>query len=446
MSDTDDISPSPPTAAVLTLGCRVNQTDSGRIRHLLEQKGYRAGSGLDGAAPEVVVINTCSVTLESDRQARQLVRKVARNHPDAEIVVTGCYAQRAPEELRAIEGVGHVLGNGEKFDLDGVVADRRLIPIKVAATERGVEPQSDGAVAGRTRATLQIQNGCDERCTFCIVPSVRGRSVSQPLSDILEQARTLVEIGHGEIVLTGINLGAYGRDLESGETVSRVVRGVLQLPGLRRLRLSSIDPVDVEQALIDLFATEPRLCPHLHLSVQSGDDTILKRMHRRNSRQDVLDRIVALRRVRPEITFGADLIVGFPTESPEAFRNSLSLVEQGGIGHLHVFRYSDRPGVAAADIPRRFRVPDQEIKRRSGVLRALGERILNQQNWRMVGQSVPILVEKRRRDGLIEGHSAHFLTVHALDRGQTQPGAMVLVQIEALERSGGVLMGRVVDA
>ena len=323
---------------VITFGCRLNAYESEVIRARARAAGLTEG----------VIVNTCAVTGEAERQARQAIRRARRRNPNATIVATGCAAQLDPAGYAAMPEVDRVIGNREKLTLEGLApdTDERIAVGDIMA----VRETAGHLIAGyqaRARAFVQVQNGCDHRCTFCIIPFARGPSRSVPLGAIAAEVRALVANGHREVVLSGVDLGHYGADLPGRPRLGEAVRRLLQaVPELPRLRLSSIDPVEIDPALERLFAEEPRLMPHLHLSVQAGDDMVLKRMKRRHSRADVLALCRRLRALRPGIAFGADLIAGFPTETQEMFENTRRLIEEAGLVWLHVFPYSSPPGHA----------------------------------------------------------------------------------------------------
>ena len=328
---------------VVTLGCRLNACESEIVRDRARAAGLT----------DAVIVNSCAVTAEAERQTRQAIRRARRRNPEATLVVTGCAAQIDPARYAAMPEVDRVLGNREKLEAARFAPEagpRVAVGDIMAARENAGHPVA--GPEGRARAFVQVQNGCDHRCTFCVIPFGRGPSRSVPPGRIIRQLRALVENGYREAVLTGVDLGHYGRDLPGrpslGETARRLLAAV---PALERLRLSSIDPVEVDPALERLFAEEPRLMPHLHLSVQAGDDLVLKRMKRRHRRADVLALCRRLRALRPEIAFGADLIAGFPTETPAMFENTRRLVAEAGLVWLHVFPYSARAGTPAARMP-----------------------------------------------------------------------------------------------
>jgi len=373
-------------AQVVTFGCRLNAYESEVIRENL------AAAGRDG----VIVINTCAVTAEAERQARQTIRRLSRDHPEAEIVVTGCAAQINPTKYAAMPEVAQVLGNREKLE-PASFADPAAgaEPVRVADI-MGVEETAGhliGGFEGRARAFVQVQNGCDHRCTFCIIPFGRGNSRSVPAGAVVDQIRALVENGYREVVLTGVDITSWGGDLPGRPPLGDLVRRILKLvPELPRLRISSIDCIEMDEPLFRAIADEPRLMPHFHLSLQAGDDMILKRMKRRHSRKDALDLIARIRSLRPEAVFGADLIAGFPTESDEMFENTARIVEEADLTWLHVFPYSERPGTPAARIPNT--VPKPLRKARAARLRALGAARAQAYLDSLVGTQAEVLVEQ----------------------------------------------------
>jgi threonylcarbamoyladenosine tRNA methylthiotransferase MtaB len=344
---------------VVTFGCRLNAYESEVIRGV--------ASGTDD---NTVVINTCAVTGEAVRQARQAIRRLKRERPDARIVVTGCAAQTDVATFAAMPEVARVLGNDEKLDARAWAAGAK-VAVGDIMTSRILKPHSVDGLAGRPRGFVQVQNGCDHRCTFCIIPYGRGNSRSLPIAEVVAQVRRLVDNCVPEVVLTGVDITSYDADgVKLGAVVKRVLR---EVPGLARLRLSSIDSVEADADLIDALANEPRLMPHLHLSLQAGDDMILKRMKRRHSRADAIDFCAHIRRSRPDVAFGADIITGFPTETEDMFARSLDLVDECGLTQLHVFPFSPRPGTPAAHMPQ---VAREVVKDRARRLREKGEAAL----------------------------------------------------------------------
>ena len=408
---------------IQTFGCRLNAYESEVIR------GHVSKAGLS----DVVVINTCAVTGEAERQARQAIRRARRTSPDAHIVVTGCAAQINPDGYAAMEEVDTVLGNAEKLEAgswtglhNGAEATERVQVNDIMSVRETASHMING-FDGRARAFVQVQQGCDHRCTFCIIPFGRGNSRSVPVAEVVRQVRALVDNGYREIVLTGVDLTDYGKDLPGRPTLGSLSGRLLaHVPDLPRLRLSSLDPVEVDDALLALIANEPRLLPFFHLSIQSGDDMILKRMKRRHSRDDALAICDRIRELRPDATFGADLIAGFPTESDSMFENTLNLVGEAGLSHLHVFPYSEREGTPAARMPQ---LPVQIRRERAGRLREAGEAQMRRIMDQRVGQTISVLVEKNRA-----GRCEHYLPV-SLD-GDMPPGAITSAMVTGLDGHG----------
>jgi threonylcarbamoyladenosine tRNA methylthiotransferase MtaB len=368
------------------MGCRLNAYESEVMR------GHAVAAGLDGA----VIVNTCAVTAEAVRQAAQTIRKLRRESPQARIIVTGCAAQIEPDRFADMPEVDAVVGNADKMRADtfrglSLGDSPRVLVNDIMSVRETAHAMIDG-FGSRARAYVQVQNGCDHRCTFCIIPYGRGPSRSVPAGEVVAQVRRLVEAGYPEIVLTGVDMTSYGRDLPGAMTLGMLVRHILRhVPELKRLRLSSIDQVEADAHLMDAIAEEPRLMPHLHLSLQSGDDMILKRMKRRHLRADAIEFCRQARRLRPDIVFGADLIAGFPTETEAMFANSLELVEDCGLTFLHVFPYSRRTGTPAARMPQ---VAGAEIKDRAARLRGKGQAALAHYLQSQVGQDVELLMER----------------------------------------------------
>ena len=408
---------------IITFGCRLNRFESEIMR------GHASDAGLS----EVVIVNTCAVTAEAERQARQAIRRARRARPGARIVVTGCAAQIAPERYAAMEGVDLVLGNEEKLraesfrNLDTVRQDGGGARLRVndIMTVRETAGHMIGGMDGRARAFVQVQQGCDHRCTFCIIPFGRGPSRSVPLGALVDQVRSLAANGYAEMVLTGVDITSYGGDLPGRPGLGAMVRRLLaQVPELPRLRLSSLDPAEVDGDLMDVIATEPRLLPYLHLSLQAGSDMILKRMKRRHLRADAIDFCRRVRALRPDMVLGADLIAGFPTETEEMFADTLALIDECQLTHLHVFPYSERPGTPAARMPQ---VPVAERRSRARRLRDAGSARLVAFLERRVGAPARVLVEQGR-----SGRSEQYARV-TLDR-DAPAGTVVSVRI--LRRQG----------
>lgn len=369
---------------IITFGCRLNTYESEVMRSHTEAKG------LDDA----IIVNTCAVTSEAQRQARQAIRRARRDNPQARIIVTGCAAQIDPDGFAGMDEVDHVLGNEEKMRAEsyafGLGAEEKVQVNDIMSVTETAGHLIEG-FAGRTRAFVQIQNGCDHRCTFCIIPFGRGNSRSVPAGDVVTQIRVLLDNGYKEIVLTGVDITSYGSDLPGTPSLGNLVRRILKtVPELPRLRLSSIDSIEADAELMTAFAEEERLMPHVHLSVQSGDDMILKRMKRRHLRGDSIAFCQELRQLRPDVVFGADIIAGFPTETEEMFENSLRLVDDCGLTFLHVFPYSVRPGTPAARMPQ---IAGDVIKARAARLRAIGDKAAAQFLNGEIGRVRDVLME-----------------------------------------------------
>lgn len=400
-----------------TLGCRLNAYESEAMREMAES------AGLTGA----VIVNTCAVTAEAVRKARQEIRRLARENPGAPIIVTGCAAQTEPETFAAMPEVARVIGNHEKMQpatWAGLAAPdygtERVMVDDIMLVRETAGHLIDGF--GRHRAYVQVQNGCDHRCTFCVIPFGRGNSRSVPAGVVVDQIRRLRDRGFNEVVLTGVDLTSWGADLPGTPRLGNLVRRILRMvPDLPRLRISSIDSIEADPELMEAIATEPRLMPHLHLSLQHGDDLILKRMKRRHLRDDAIRFCDEARRLRPGIVFGADIIAGFPTETEAHFENSLRLVDDCGLSFLHVFPYSPRKGTPAARMPA---VPGPAIRDRAARLRAAGAAALAAHLSAQVGQRHSVLTEGPRL-----GRTEQFTEV-AFDRDQPE-GALIEVTIRA---------------
>jgi threonylcarbamoyladenosine tRNA methylthiotransferase MtaB len=404
---------------IVTFGCRLNAFESEVIAREAESAGLT----------DTIVINSCAVTNEAVAQARQSIRRLKRERPEARIVVTGCAAKIEPQMFAAMAEVDRVLGNDDKmrseawsdaraaFDAApafGIAGEEKIAVADIMAVRDMAPHLLEGFQRGLPRVFVQVQNGCDHRCTFCIIPYGRGNSRSVPMGAVVEQVRTLVERGHAEIVLTGVDLTSYGADLPGTPKLGQLTKQILRhVPELKRLRISSVDSIEVDRDLLDVIAEDERLMPHLHLSLQSGDDLILKRMKRRHFRKDAIDFCAQVRRLRPDIALGADIIAGFPTESEEMFVRSQDLVEECGLTFLHVFPYSPRPGTPAARMPQ---VAGGAIKERAKRLRATGEAALQRRLASEIGATRQVLIESATL-----GRTEHFLPVAI--SGET-PGAV----------------------
>ncbi len=369
---------------VVTFGCRLNACESDALR---------ARAAADGLA-DAVIFNTCAVTAEAVRQARQAIRRSRRERPQARLIVTGCAAQIDPAAFAAMADVDLVLGNAEKVAPGALLEVSRRVRVGDILARPPEPSRQARAAPGRTRAYLEIQNGCDHRCTFCVIPFGRGAARSVEAGAVVERARVLAA-SHTEVVLTGVDLTSWGQDLVGTPTLGALAARILrEVPGLRRLRLSSIDAAEIDDELMALLAAEPRLMPHLHLSLQSGDDLILKRMKRRHSSAQALALALGVRAARPDVALGADFIAGFPTETETAFANTLALVQRAGLAFLHVFPYSPRPGTPAARMPQQS---DAVVVDRARRLRAAGDAALVRHLDRQVGRRVSALVERPGR-------------------------------------------------
>jgi threonylcarbamoyladenosine tRNA methylthiotransferase MtaB len=430
---------------IITFGCRLNTYESEVMRqHALE-------AGLTDA----VIINTCAVTAEAERQARQAIRKLRRENPDAKIIVTGCAAQIDAQKYAAMPEVDHVIGNDDKMKAETYRNLRNVMPAKagipftsVTSTNkwdsrlRGNDTRFLGestpivrGFEGKWRGFVHVQNGCDHRCTFCVIPLGRGPSRSAPVVAIVEQVKALIAEGYREIVLTGVDIASWGADLPGKPTLGQLARDVLaQVPELPRLRLSSLDPAAMDEDLWQLIANEPRLMPHLHLSVQSGDDMVLKRMKRRHTVADVVKLCERARGLRPHIAFGADMIAGFPTETDEMFANTLRFIEECGFVWLHVFPYSARSGTPAAKMPQ---VRGEIRKARAAQLRAVGEKAVLRHLDSLICQRLDVLVEQ---NGL--GRTPTYAEVKLPFPAQVGS----VISIECVAREGAKLVGRLIDS
>ena len=411
-----------PAVELVTLGCRLNTLESEMIRREAEAAGHS----------DLVVVNTCAVTNEAVRQARQTVRRLRRERPTATIVVTGCAAQTEPQTFADIDAVDLVLGNDAKTDAKtwadlarfGVGEGERVRVNDIMSVRETAGHLVDG-LDGRARAFVQVQNGCDHRCTFCIIPYGRGNSRSVPMGQVVDQIRRLVDNGYREVVLTGVDLTSYGPDLPGTPKLGDLVQRILRLvPDLARLRLSSIDSIEVDPALMEAIAGERRLLGHFHLSLQAGDDMILKRMKRRHLRDDAIRFCADVRGLRPDVVFGADMIAGFPTETEAMFENTRALVADCGLTHLHVFPFSPRPGTPAARMPQLDRAT---IKERAARLRAEGERAFAAHLASEVGRVRQVLIE---REGL--GRTEGFTPVSVAGPA----GALVTTRILGADAHG----------
>ncbi|KRB80896.1 2-methylthioadenine synthase [Sphingomonas sp. Root710] len=404
---------------LITLGCRLNIAESEAMRDLAREAG------------DLIIVNSCAVTAEAVKQARKAIRQAARRRPDARIVVTGCAAQTEPGTFAAMPEVARVIGNADKgrADLFGFAAGQTAdIHVSDIMAVRETAPHMAAAFTDHARAFVEVQNGCDHRCTFCVIPYGRGNSRSVPAGLVIDRIRTLVDQGHAEVVLTGVDLTSYGPDLPGAPTLGMLVERILaHVPGLKRLRLSSLDSVEIDDRLFALLTQEARIMPHLHLSLQAGDDMILKRMKRRHSRADAVAMVERLKAARPDIAIGADLIAGFPTEDEAMAANSAALIDDCDIVFGHVFPYSPRAGTPAARMPQ---LDKATIRRRAAHLRERAA--ARRAAWlsTLVGSRQEVLAE--RGGG---GHAANFAHVR-FDGAAPEPGRIVTTTITGLDGDG----------
>jgi threonylcarbamoyladenosine tRNA methylthiotransferase MtaB len=405
---------------VVTFGCRLNTSESEVMQKLAAEAGLA----------DAIVINTCAVTAEATRQARQTIRRLKRENPAAKIVVTGCAAQTEPGMFAGMAEVDRVIGNDEKMKAEawgemraalsrgpdfGIATTEKVAVNDIMAVREQALHLVDG-LTGRSRAFVQVQNGCDHRCTFCIIPFGRGNSRSVPMGEVVAQVRRLAENGYREVVLTGVDITSYGQGLPGEPKLGALTKAILKhVPELERLRISSIDSVEADKDLFDVIADEPRFMPHLHLSLQAGDDMVLKRMKRRHLRADAIAFCDQVKRLRPDMVFGADIIAGFPTETEEMFSRSLDIVEECDLTHLHVFPFSPRPGTPAARMPQ---VARDQVKERAKRLRMRGEQALRGHLDGMVGRTFRVLTETRDM-----GRTEHFTPVRL--NAPVEPGIIL---------------------
>ncbi len=418
-----------PEPTVITLGCRLNAYESEVMRR------HARAAGLEDA----VIVNTCAVTSEAVRNASQTIRRIRRENPNARIIVTGCAAQVEPERFAEMSEVDHVIGNAEKMKAETFtglpIPDSERVQVDDIMSVRETASHMIEGFGTRARAYVQVQNGCDHRCTFCIIPYGRGPSRSVPAGHVVAEIRSLVEKGFPEVVLTGVDITSYGPDLPGEMTLGKLVRQILKhVPELKRLRLSSIDQVEADPHLLAALAEEDRLMPHLHLSMQAGDDLILKRMKRRHSRADAIRFCEEVRRIRPGVVFGADLIAGFPTETEDMFVRSLGIVDDCGLTFLHVFPFSPRKGTPAARMPQ---VARATVRERAARLRAKGTDVLEAYLNRQAGESCDVLMERDR-----VGRTPHFAEVDVSGHADFLAGEIVKARI--MGRNGDKLMGEAI--
>lgn len=418
------------SAAFITLGCKTNQYETQVMREALKRKGYVIADSDEPA--DVYVINTCTVTGVSDRKSRQVIRRAAAQNPDAIIIVTGCYAERCPEEIRDIPEVDLVLPNCQKPFIDEHLDKIMVMP---SDTSRNYEDRDFiTTFNGQTRALIKIEDGCDSFCTYCIVPHVRGGFIrSRPVASIVREAQALAASGHRELVLTGIHLGAYGKDMVDGTKLHHVIRSIHDVDGIQRIRLSSIEPMDISDDLISDISRLPKCAHHFHISLQSGSDKILGLMNRGYTSADFEKLASRIRAAIPDVGISTDVMVGFPGETEQDVMDTYSLISRVKFSRLHVFRYSPRPGTPAVSFP--GHVQESVAYRRSQRIRALGERLAREFCIQLLGKTAEVLVEDSRegKDNLLAGFTSNYVRVLITDAGDALAGQMVLVKLIDIE-------------
>ena len=434
--------------AIATLGCKVNQFESAALSDRITSMGHRVVP-FSGPA-DVYIVNTCTVTGKTDFQSRQLVRRAARANPDAAIIVTGCYSQSSPEHFSGLDGVRLVTGNAEKDRIPDLIAGIAVeAPSLKGATlmvgdirgQSKISALAPGSFRDRTRAFFRVQDGCDSECSYCIVPRVRGRSRSLPLELVKSRLGELAAAGHREAVFTGIHLGMYGRDLDPAISLLDMLRKIEKGPSLERVRLSSIEPLEVEKGLIEFIRDSDFVCPHLHIPLQSGDDDILAAMNRHYDSSLYAGLAKAVLEAVPSLALGTDVMTGFPGESEKNFENTLGLVSSIPFAYIHVFPYSDRPGTAASAM--RAKVPAEVKNRRAATLREIGKQKRESFARRFVGSSLPVLIEGRkdRETGFLKGFSGNYIPVLAVNADSADINTIVQVRGETAEN--GKIIGRI---
>ena len=422
---------------ITTLGCKVNQYESDAIAQRLKDLGCLPAGAEDPA--DLCIINTCAVTGKAAMQSRQAVRQFIRSHPQAQIVVTGCYAQTEPDELKKIDGVHRIIGHGDKHHIPDIVLSGEKAAFSPALVRRNILSESHFknipvTISGnRTRPILKIQDGCNAFCTYCIVPYARGKSRSMPLENVLKHIRCLKQAGFHEVVLSGVHLGAYGLDLSPQTRLSDLLVRIRDLNDFDRVRLSSIEPLELTQEIVDLVAESEIFCNHFHIPLQSGDDHVLEKMHRDYSRSFFEALIYKIKERIPDAAIGADILIGFPGETENAFENTYSLIEKLPVTYLHVFPFSPRPGTAADKYPQK--VPARTIKARCEKMRRLGDEKKGAFYNKFTGKTVQVLIEGKRdiATGLLKGITSNYIPVHVVGE-DTLFNTLVQVTIEKIKK------------
>ena len=433
-----------PKFNITTLGCKVNQAESEAIAEDLLGAEWSAAVDCDGA--EVCIVNTCTVTRKASMQSRQAIRQAIRSNPSARIIVTGCYAQTAPQDIDKIEGVDYIIGQEKKMSISRLIRSKDGQPATGQPADSSpfdsssAFQHSPAAVStSRTRPFLKIQDGCNAFCTYCIVPYARGRSRSSHPDDVLQNIQKLAQAGFREVVLTGIHLGAYGRDLSPPSNLANLLDMIQELKAIDRVRLSSIEPLELTRDIIRIVAESNIYCRHFHIPLQSGDDRILKKMRRPYTRQAFRDLVFSIHAAMPDAAIGVDTLIGFPGETEGAFKHTYNLIDSLPVSYLHVFPFSARTGTPAADF--KEQIPPDTIKDRCERMRRLGQRCRLNFYGRYIGQSLPLLIETKRdkSSGLLKGISPNYLPV-LVDAGDELMNRIAEVTIEKLE--GGKLFGK----
>ncbi len=430
-------------AVLITLGCKLNQFETFAMEGLLTEAGYKIVD--KDKACDLIIINTCTVTAKSDFHCRQAIRKMQRNNPNAFILVTGCYAQRDAEALLKIKGVDAVIGNPQKADLLKYLHGHpKKQPFSEVTTEFRTDSlamnNSLASFSGYTRAFIRIQDGCDDSCSYCIVPSVRGSSRSVPAESIIQTALRVIEAGYKELVLTGVHIGRYGLDLRPPSSLYELVKELISLPGLGRLRFTSIEPTEIDQALLKLMAGSEKICKHLHIPMQSADDDILRSMNRPYDFERYKELIYMIKELMPHAGIGADVIVGFPGEDDGSFELTYNRIKHLPLSYLHVFSYSDRPGVKASSMPNK--IPKETIAKRSKRMRKLGTELKRKFREDRLGEVLSCLVLSKpdKKSGLLRCLSDNYIEILA-PGGLEMANKMVPVRLERLE--DGISYGRI---
>jgi threonylcarbamoyladenosine tRNA methylthiotransferase MtaB len=431
-----------PKFRITTLGCKVNQYESDAIAQRLKDLGYLP-AGADEPA-DLCIINTCTVTQKASMQSRQAVRQFIRANPQAQIVVTGCYAQTEPDELKKINGVHHIIGHGDKHNIpDIVLSQEKNLPspsliLRNILDERYFKQIPVTAFGNRTRPFLKIQDGCDTFCTYCIVPYARGRSRSMPHEHVLRSIHCLKQAGFHEVVLTGVHLGAYGLDLSPQTSLTSLLEYIRESNAMDRVRLSSIEPHELTRDIIKLIANTDILCPHFHIPLQSGDDRILERMHRPYTSSFFRDLIINIKARVPDAAIGVDILIGFPGETEKAFENTYSLIKELPVTYLHVFPFSSRPGTPADRYPRK--VPQKTIKARCEKIRRLGNEKKRIFYETFMGKTVEILIEgkKDKETGLLKGTTSNYIPIHVVGKDELF-NTLVQIKIDKIEKNNTVI-------